>query len=297
MNRYPEDSPGNDESRTGASFVAPSTRRWALDDRVAVVTGACGKLGPIWVRALLETGAQVAALDLERVEPSGPYTDIAERYPQRLQRFHVDVTSRASLVATREAVEERFGPVSIVVNNAGIDQPPGTPSQSFALEEIPEEVCRQVLEVNLVGLFLTTQVFLPSIKASGGGSVINIGSIEGFAANPGHTAYSASKGGVHGLTVALAVDLGPDGVRCNAIAPGWIDTELNAHYLDRHPRREEAVAALARLHPVGHIGSPGDVGDVAVWLASDESRFVTGQVITVDGGRTARPSLPEALEQ
>jgi len=255
---------------------------------VAVVTGACGKLGPIWVRALLETGAQVAALDLERVEPSGPYTDIAERYPQRLQRFHVDVTSRASLVATREAVEERFGPVSIVVNNAGIDQPPGTPSQSFALEEIPEEVCRQVLEVNLVGLFLTTQVFLPSIKASGGGSVINIGSIYGHV-SPDVRLYShieidppflkppmygASKAGVDSLTRYLATHVAADGIRVNSLVPGGVlgeqDEEFKRKFCDRVPLNRMATA--------------DDLVGPLLFLASEASSYVTGQSLLIDGG-------------
>ena len=124
---------------------------------------------------------------------------------------------------------------------------------------------------------------------------MNIGSLEGDACNPAHAAYAATKAGVHGLTRATAIDLGPQGTRCNAIAPGWIDTPLNASYVDTHPDRDLVIAELAKLHPIGRVGDTDDVGDVAVWLAGDESRFVTGQVITVDGGRTARPSLPGML--
>ena len=98
--------------------------------------------------------------------------------------------------------------------------------------------------------------------ARGGGEIVNIGSVEGIACNPRHTAYSASKAGVHGLTVALAVDLGPLGVRCNAVAPGWIDTDLNKVYVEAHPDRDLVMAELAKLHPVGHVGDPADVGHV-----------------------------------
>lgn len=248
-----------------------------LSGRVALVTGGAQGIGRAIADRLDAAGATVVVGDLRAVDST------------RLDAVTLDVTDEGSIAAVVDRIEDRHGRLDIVVNNAGI-------MFEETLETQTLDQWDQMMAVNLRGPFLVTRAALPLLRERGG-SVINIGSIEGFAANPGHTAYSASKGGVHGLTVALAVDLGPDGVRCNAIAPGWIDTELNAHYLDRHPRREEAVAALARLHPVGHIGSPGDVGDVAVWLASDESRFVTGQVITVDGGRTARPSLPEALEQ
>ena len=100
------------------------------------------------------------------------------------------------------------------------------------------------------------------------------------------------RSGVHGLTVALAVDLGPLGIRCNALAPGWIDTDLNRAYVDAHPDRDLVVAELGKLHPVGHVGDPRDVADAVAWLAGSESRFVTGQVIAVDGGRRAKLPLP-----
>ena len=130
------------------------------------------------------------------------------------------------------------------------------------------------------------------MRSRGGGAIVNIGSVEGFAVNPGHTAYAASKAGVHGLTVALAVDLGQFGIRCNAVAPGWIDTELNRSYVEAHPDPDTFADEMARLHPVEHIGSARDVGDAVVWLASDASRFVSAETITVDGGRTRKLSLP-----
>jgi NAD(P)-dependent dehydrogenase (short-subunit alcohol dehydrogenase family) len=140
-------------------------------------------------------------------------------------------------------------------------------------------------------LFLA-QATLPHMRRRGGGSIINIGSIEGLAANPGHAAYCASKAGVHGMTRAMAVDLGADGVRCNAIAPGWIASELSEAYLASLPDPPAAREALDRLHPLGHVGYPTDVGDLAVYLASSSSHFLTGEVIVIDGGRTARLPLP-----
>ena len=147
--------------------------------------------------------------------------------------------------------------------------------------------------------------FAQSVEAGHGGVdvLVNTAGImaersitEGLAANGLHAAYATSKGGVHALTRALAVDLGPIGIRCNAIAPGWIDTDLNRSYVERHPDRDQVVADLARLHPIARIGEPADVAATAFWLASPDAGFVTGQVIQVEGGRTVRLSLPTALE-
>ena len=141
---------------------------------------------------------------------------------------------------------------------------------------------------------MLTRHAAPHLATNSVGAIVNISSLEGNVCNPNHAAYSASKAAVQGLTRATAIDLGPE-IRCNAVSPGWIDTPLNASYVDGHPDRAAVVAQLAKLHPVGRIGAPVDVADVVVWLAGDESRFVTGQNVTVDGGRTIRPPLPPIM--
>lgn len=150
-----------------------------------------------------------------------------------------------------------------------------------------------MMAINLRAALFVAQAALPHMRRRGGGSIINIGSIEGLGANPGHAAYCASKAGVHGLTRAMAVDLGEDNIRCNSIAPGWITSELSETYLAAQPDPLAARHALNRLHPVGHVGRPSDVGDLAVYLASDKSSFLTGETMVLDGGRTAR--LPQPL--
>ena len=125
-----------------------------------------------------------------------------------------------------------------------------------------------------------------------GGSIVNIGSIEGLGSNPRHPAYCASKGGLHALTRAIAVDHGPDGVRCNAVAPGWIDTELNEDFIVSLGDPAEFRRKIGGIHPVGRTGSPTEIGALVAWLASDAAGFVTGQVWTVDGGRMSKLSLP-----
>lgn len=149
-----------------------------------------------------------------------------------------------------------------------------------------------MIALNLRAPLFLTQAVVPHMRDRGGGSIINIGSIEGLAANPNHAGYCASKSGIHGMTKALALDLGPDNIRCNAIAPGWITSELSETYLDSQADPAAARDALRRLHPVGRLGNPTDVGDLAVYLASEKASFLTGEVITLDGGRTAKLPLP-----
>jgi len=185
-------------------------------------------------------------------------------------------------------VQAGHGGVDVLVNNAGIMDTRSITDETVADWDL-------TMAVNLRGPFLMVKHLLPLMEGRDGPSIINIGSIEGLAANALHAAYATSKAGVHGLTRALAVDLGPVGVRVNAIAPGWIDTELNRGYVDRHPNREMAVAELASLHPMGRIGDPTDIAATALWLASTDAGFVTGQVVAVDGGRMTRLSIPASL--
>ncbi len=250
-----------------------------LAGRVAIVTGGAGSIGSAIAHGLVAAGATVIIGDLEVTDRSGTDSFDSES---------LDVSDENSVCQLVEGVVSRHGRLDVIVNNAGIMfETPVSDQERSAWDEM--------LAINLTGPMLLTKHAAPHLSQHGVGSIINIGSIEGDRCNPGHAAYAATKAGIHGLTRATAVDLGPVSVRCNAIAPGWIDTPLNASYVDNHPDRDVVVEELAKLHPIGRVGSGSDVADVAVWLASDESRFVTGQVITVDGGRTVRPSLPTIL--
>ena len=241
----------------------------------AVVTGGAQGIGRAIADRLAADGADVIVGDLR--DPG----DLGER-----QRWvELDVSSEASARALAAAVGDSL---DVLVNNAGI-------MFEASIAEQTVEQWDLAMAVNLRGPWLMTKAVLPQLQAAGGGAVVNIGSIEGIGSNPLHTAYSASKGGVHGLTAAMAVDLGPLGIRCNAVAPGWIDTALNRDYLDRLPNRDQALAELAVLHPVGHIGDPADVAATVAFLASPDARFVSGQVVVVDGARTVKLSLPPSL--
>lgn len=245
-----------------------------LEGRVAVVTGGAQSIGAAIADRLAAAGATVVVGDLQASETH--------------ECLPLDVADESSVEACVGTVAANHGRLDILVNNAGIMFETPLPEQDRAGWD-------QMLAINLTGPMLMSKHAAPHLAANGVGSIVNIGSLEGDAANPHHAAYAATKAGVHGLTRATAVDLGPSGVRCNALAPGWIDTPLNANYVDSHPDRDAVITELAKLHPIGRVGAPTDVADAAVWLASDESRFVTGQVITIDGGRTSRPPLPGRL--
>jgi meso-butanediol dehydrogenase/(S,S)-butanediol dehydrogenase/diacetyl reductase len=247
-----------------------------LKDKVAIVTGGGQGIGLAIAECLSKAGARVVIGDLQ------PGSD---------PRFHwleLDVSDERSVEHFVQKTVDDVGPPSVLVNNAGILT--GTPLTEQSVAEWD-----RVMAVNLRGPFLMARQVVPHMRPENEPAIVNIGSIEGISGNPNHSAYMASKAGVHGLTVSMAIDLGPKGIRANAIAPGWINTDINRVYIDGLPDQELVTRQLADLHPVGRIGDPSDIGDVAVWLASSQSRFVTGQVIRVEGGRMSKLSLPEVF--
>lgn len=162
--------------------------------------------------------------------------------------------------------------------------------EGATVEECELQQWQNTLAVNLTAPFLLIIHAMPHLK--GMGSIINIGSIEGIGANPRHPAYFASKAGLHGLTKAVAVDHGKDGVRCNAVAPGWIDTDLNNAFIESMPDPDRFRNNIGTIHPAGRTGTGSEVAALVAFLASEEASFITGQVYTDDGGRTVKLSLP-----
>jgi NAD(P)-dependent dehydrogenase (short-subunit alcohol dehydrogenase family) len=253
-----------------------------LDGSLAVVTGALGRLGPHWAVALERAGATVVGVDLR---PDGD-----GRLGDGVRLEQADVTDRASLAAVLERIGD-LGVPDVLVNNAGIDQPPEAAAVRHRIEEVPTEAFSGTVDVNLTGTFHAIQVFGAAMRDEGRGSIVNIGSLYATVAPdpsfyshlPGDppflkpAAYGASKAGVLHLTRYFARLWGPHGVRVNALSPGGVaggqDEEFVRRYCSRVPMRRMA--------------EPDDLTGSLVFLASDASSYVSGQELRVDGGFTA----------
>ena len=249
-----------------------------LQGKVAIVTGGSRGIGRGIVERFVAEGAHVLATARRLPEKTMPAGD-------NLAFIAADVARTEDAARIVAYAVERFGGLDILVNNAGIQL-------QKSLEETSEAEWDEVMAVNVKGIFLCTRAALPALRRRGGGAIINIGSYDGFLADPNFSAYCASKGAAHALTRAMAVDLGRDGIRCNVICPGWIETEMVEDYIAHLPDPVAARASIESLHPVGRTGRPADIASLALWLASDESSFFTGQQFVADGGFTARAPQP-----
>ncbi len=249
-----------------------------LEGKAALVTGGGQGIGRGIVECFLKEGAQVAVVQRRPLEPE------LQKH-QAVFGIQADLSDPSTIAPAVQQAVDRLGGIDVLVNNAGI-------MFERSVSEIQIEEWDRMMALNLRAPLFLAQAVLPHMRRRGGGSIINIGSIEGLAANPDHAAYCASKAGIHGMTKALALDLGQDNIRCNAIAPGWITSELSDTYLASQADPAAAREALHKLHPAGRLGNPADVGELAAYLASDNSGFLTGEVITLDGGRTAKLPLP-----
>jgi meso-butanediol dehydrogenase/(S,S)-butanediol dehydrogenase/diacetyl reductase len=249
-----------------------------LEGKVIVITGGGQGIGLGISQAMHAAGAALLVAQRSPL-PSNLATQ------DWVHWVETDLSNADSYAAVANAAEQTFGKVDVLINNAGFmfEKP---------LDDLQLEEWNRMIAVNLTAPVFLSKHLLPLLRADKGGSIINIGSIEGLAANPEHSAYCASKGGVHALTRAMAIDLGKDNIRVNAIAPGWIRTDLSDDYINAQQDPESAWENLYKMHPAGRIGEPEDVGKLAVYLASDDSTFITGQVIVIDGGRTSKLPLP-----
>ena len=242
-----------------------------MSQKVALVTGASSGIGEAIARRFEAEGYRVFCAQ-RRAAPVG-------------ETIEADLMAPGASAAVAEQVKASAGRLDALVNNAGL-------MREGTVEETSDADWAAQMHLNLTVPFELIRASLPLLHVSGG-SIVNIGSIEGLGSNPRHPAYCASKAGLHGLTRAVAVDEGPKGVRCNAVAPGWIDTPLNIEFINSLSGDKDAfMADLARIHPSGRTGTPEEVANLVYWLASDEARFMTGQVLTLDGGRTVKLSLP-----
>jgi 3-oxoacyl-[acyl-carrier protein] reductase len=251
-----------------------------LQNHIAVITGAGSGIGRAIAIGFAREGAQVVLLDLNEAATAEAAQEIREGGGQA-ESFGLDVTKREDCVAVATRIAEQVGEVSILVNNAGIARRNGMLGAAEAVIEDWEDI----IAINLTGVFNVTHAFLAPLRASKG-RIVNIGSIQSFVhvRQPSSPAYTASKHGVLGFTKALAAELGKEGVRVNAIGPGFIATPLNAGTRANNP---DAVKMFIDHTPLGRAGTPEDIVGPAIFLASDLSSYVTGSIVMADGGYRA----------
>jgi len=242
-----------------------------LEGKIAVVTGGSRGLGRAVIERFLEDGAQVV---------TGSRTPPVEPFQGEVKWYELDVSDRASVEELIQNTFQSHGRIDILVNNAGIEI-------EKTIEQSNDQDWDQVAGINMKGVYLCTQATLPIMRSNGGGSIINISSISSFVADPNLALYNASKAWVSGFTRSVAVDHGRDGIRCNAVCPGWIMTDMLMQTFAQASDVEAAMQAAIAKHPLGRLGEPRDIANTVAWLASDQSSFVSGQTITVDGGLTA----------
>jgi len=258
-------------------MTARSDRR--LEDEVVVVTGAARGLGAAIARAAAEAGAHVLVTDVLVAEAeSAAAALVADGLSARAAAL--DVTSAASVHDSLRTVLDWQGRVTGVVNNAGR-------LIEADVVSLGEDQWDAVLDVNLKGAWRMCQAYIPAMIEAGGGAIVNISSLEGFYARPGHVAYAVSKAGLLNLTRAVAVDFGRQGIRCNAICPGSIETDLLSQHLEATGDPVAAAADLVSRNRAGRLGRPEEVGATGVFLLSGEATFVNGSHIMIDGARSA----------
>ncbi len=246
-----------------------------LKDKVAIITGAASGIGKATAKLFAEHGAKVVVADIDKDGGSQVVTQIQKGGNEAIF-VETDVTLKVDTEQMVAQTVETYGKLDILFNNAGI-------AMRLPVAELPEEDWHRCLDVNLTGVYLCAKAAIPAMLKNGCGSIINMSSIYGIVGADVRAAYVASKGGVTNLTRGMALDYAQDNIRVNCICPGFVETPLVAGVI----KTPEEYQALADKHPMRRLGQPEEIAYGALYLASDESAFVTGIALPIDGGYTA----------
>ena len=246
-----------------------------LKDKVAIITGAASGIGKATAKLFAEHGAKVVVADIDKDGGSQTVTQIQNGGNEAIF-VETDVTLKVNTEKMVAQTVETYGKLDILFNNAGI-------AMRLPVAELPEEDWHRCLDVNLTGVFLCAKAAIPAMLKNGCGSIINMSSIYGVVGADVRAAYVASKGGVTNLTRGMALDYAENNIRVNCICPGFVETPLVAGVI----KTPEEYQTLADKHPMRRLGQPEEIAYGALYLASDESAFVTGIALPIDGGYTA----------
>jgi meso-butanediol dehydrogenase/(S,S)-butanediol dehydrogenase/diacetyl reductase len=244
-----------------------------LAGKVAIITGGGSGIGKAIAMAFVREGAKVAITGRDGKKLDRAAVEIGAD----CLAVRADVSNAANVQKLVSATLDRFKRINVLVNNAAVLLP-GT------AESLSEEDFDQTFDINVKGLWLMSRAVLPHMRAASGGSIVNIGSVLSMVGARNRVAYSASKGAVMAMTKAMALDHAAENIRVNCIAPGIVETEMVARFSTDENARKQRVA----LHPMGRFGQPAEIASAAVFLASDESGWTTGSVLTIDGGYSAQ---------
>ena len=248
-----------------------------LSGKVCIVTGAGSGIGKATAIRFAEEGARVTCVDVNADAVAATASDIGAN----AVGVAADVSDPSQVRYYTDQTADRWGSLDVVFNNAGVNLP-------GVFHEASDEVIDRTLAVNVRGPMFGCRYAIPHMLRGGGGSLINTSSVNGLVAEPFLAIYAASKGAVIMLSKGIALDYVKQGIRCNAIAPGWVDTPINYAHAELLGGLDKVYATIDSFQPIGRPGEPREIANVALFLASDESSFVTGTVLVADGAMTAQ---------
>ncbi len=251
-----------------------------VQNKVCIVTGAGSGIGEASAIRLAEEGAKVVCGDINAATAEATAAKIAASGGVA-NHFMIDISKADQCDSIVADTIARYGSVDVLVNNAGVNMP-------SVFHEITNEIIDRTLNVNVKGAIYLTRAVIPNMIKSGRGSIINMSSVNGLVSEPFLSVYSASKGAIVMLTRGIALDYAKAGIRCNAICPGWVDTPINYAHASMLGGLEHVYSNISSFQPIGRPGTPREIAHLVLFLASDEASFITGSIISADGGMTAQ---------
>ena len=247
---------------------------------VAIVTGAASGIGEASAIRLAEEGAVVVCADLDLAGATRT-ADSIDAGGGRAIPFGIDISDSKKCDEIVATTIEKFGAVDILVNNAGVNLP-------GVFHEVTNATIEKTLSVNVMGAMYLTRAALPHMLKNSRGSIVNMSSVNGLVSEPFLSVYSASKGAIVMFTRGIALDYAKTGIRCNAICPGWVDTPINHAHAKMLGGLDHVYKTIDSFQPIGRPGTPREIANLVLFLASDESSFMTGSIVSADGGMTAQ---------
>jgi NAD(P)-dependent dehydrogenase (short-subunit alcohol dehydrogenase family) len=251
-----------------------------VEGKACVVTGAGSGIGKAIAQRLAEEGGKVICVDLNAEAVAATVQNIQDT-GGTAEAFAADVSNTGQTDAFIQRCVEQYGSIDVLVNNAGVNLP-------GVFHEVSNEVIDKTLNVNVKGAIYGSRAAIPHMLKQGGGAIVNISSVNGLVSEPFLAIYSASKGAVVMLTKGIALDYAKQGIRCNCICPGWVDTPINYAHAEMLGGLKKVYASIDSFQPIGRPGEPREIAHLALFLASDEASFLTGSIIAADGGMTAQ---------